>query len=218
MTHLRNLRDKALNALEGSLDVFVGVAEGDGAAVGAGGRVFGFAESVEEPTDLLLIQRLVDLDGRVAGDGGGDATAAGLRVFTLLVAVGDGEDLFEHVLEFDTFQADGGGFDGEGAGAEGLDFEAVAVEFFGDLGEGDHLGGEEIDEQGHEETLALDLLGIAFAEDLFEEDALVGYVLVDDPEAFFVGGEDEGVAELAQGLEGGEGGEGVGLLWGCFVV
>jgi len=65
------------DTLEGALDVFVGVAEGDGAAVGAGGRVFGFAESVEEPTDLLLIQRLVDLDGGVAGDRGRDAAAAG---------------------------------------------------------------------------------------------------------------------------------------------
>ncbi|HTC74092.1 MAG TPA: hypothetical protein VK684_00860 [Edaphobacter sp.] len=64
----------------------------------------------------------------------------------------------------------------------------------------------------------MDLLGVAIAKDLFEEDALVGYVLVDYPEAFFVGGEDEGVAELAEGLEGGEGGEGVGLLGGGFAV
>jgi hypothetical protein len=56
------------------------------------------------------------------------------------------------------------------------------------------LGGEHVDEQRHEEALALDLLGVAIAEDFFEEDALVGYVLVDDPESFFVGGEDEGVA------------------------
>ena len=49
------------------------------------------------------------------------------------------------------------------------------------------------------------MFGVALAEDFFEEDALVGDVLVDDPEAFFVGGQDEGVAELAEGLEGGEG-------------
>ena len=163
-------------------------------------------------------ERLVDLDGGVAGDAGGDAAAAGFGVFGLLVAVGDGEDLFEHAFEFDAFEADGSGLDGEGAGAEGFGFEAVAVEFFGDLGEGDHLGGEQVDEQRHEQALALDLLGVALAEDLFEEDALVGYVLVDDPEAFFVGGEDEGVAELAEGLEGGEGGEGVGLLWAAGLV
>ena len=176
------------DALKGALDVLVGVAEGDGAAVGAGGGVFGFAESVEEPTDLLLIQRLVDFDGGVAGDGGGDAMAAGLGVFRLLVAVGDGEDLFEHAFELDAFETDGSGFDGEGARAEGLDFEAVVFELFGDLGEGDHLRGQEVDEERHEEALALDLLGFALTEDLFEEDALVSYVLVDDPEALFVGG------------------------------
>ena len=82
-------------------------------------------------------------------------------------------------------------------------------------GEGDHLRGEEIDEQRHEQALALDALDLALAEDLFEEDALVGDVLIDDPEAFFVDGEDEGVAELAEGLERGEGverGGGFGVL------
>ena len=157
---------------------------------------------------------MVDLDGSVAGDGGGDAAAAGFGVFGLLVAVGNGEDLFEHTFEFSALETYGGCLDGEGAGAEGFCFEAVALELFGGLGEGDHLGGEEIYEQGHEEALALDLFGVALAEDFFEEDALVGYMLVDDPETLFVGGEDEGVAELAQRLEGGEGVEGVGLFWG----
>ena len=176
--------------------------------------MLGFCQFGEEPVDFCGVEGLVDLDGGVAGHAGGDAAAAGLGVFGLLVAVGDGEDFFEHAFEFDAFETYGGGLDGEGAGAEGLGFEAVAVELFGDLGEGDHLGGEEVDEERHEEALALDLLGVALAEDFFEEDALVGDVLVDDPEAFFVGGEDEGVAELAEGLEGGEGGEGVGLLRG----
>ena len=135
-----------LDALEGFGDVFVGVAEGDGAAVGAAGGVFGFAEFGEEPVDLCGFEGHVDLDGGVAGDAGGDAAAAGLGVFGLLLAVGDGEDLFEHALEFAAFEADRGGFDGDGVGAEGLGFEAVAVELVGEAGEGDHLGGEEIDE------------------------------------------------------------------------
>jgi hypothetical protein len=119
-----------------------------------------------------------------------------------LVAVGYREDLFEHAFEFYAFEAYGGCFDGEGAGAEWFCFESVAFEFLGYLGEGNHLGGEKIDEKGHEEALTLDLLGVALAKYLLEEDALVGYVLVDDPETFFVGGEDEGVAELAERLEG----------------
>ncbi len=174
--------------------------------------MLGFAEFGEEPVDFFGVEGLIDFDSGVAGHAGGDAAAAGFGVFGLLVAVGDGEDFFEHLFEFAAFETYRRGFDGESARAEGFGFEAVAVEFIGDLGEGDHLGRKEIDKERHEEALALDLLGVAFAEDFFEEDALVGDVLVDDPEAFFVGGEDEGVAELAEGFERGEGVEGVGLL------
>ena len=174
--------------MKGPGNVLVGVAESDGAAVGTSGGVFGFAEGVKEPRDLFLVQRLIDFDGGMAGDTGRDAAAAGFGVFGLPVAIGDGEDFFEHALEFDSFETDRGGFDGEGAGAEGFGFEAVAVQFSGDLGEGDHLCGKEVDEQWHEEALALNLFGVAFAEDLFEKNAFVGYVLVDDPEALFVGG------------------------------
>ena len=59
------------------------------------------ASSVEEPVDFGGLEGLVDLDGGVAGDAGGDAAAAGFGVFGLLVAVGDGEDLFEHAFELD---------------------------------------------------------------------------------------------------------------------
>jgi hypothetical protein len=67
------------------------------------------------------------------------------------------------------------------------------------------LLGKQVDEHGHEEALAFDALGLALAEKFFEENTLVGHVLIDDPEAFVVGGEDEGFAQLAERLEGGEG-------------
>ena len=44
----------------------VGVAEGDGAAVGASGGVFSLAESVEKPRDLFLIQRLLSFSRKRA--------------------------------------------------------------------------------------------------------------------------------------------------------
>ena len=171
--------------------------------------MLGLGEGFEEPGDLGGVERGVDFDGGVAGDGGGDAAGAGAGVFGLLVGGGGGEEVFEGEFEGAAFEAYGGGFDGEGAGAEGFGLEAVAIELFGELGEADHLCGEEVDEDGQEEALALGGLRGALAEDFFEEDALVGDVLVDDPEAFVVGGEDEGVADLAEGLEGGEGVEGV---------
>ena len=102
------------------------------------------------------------------------------------------------------FEANGGGLDGDGARAEGFRVKAVALQFAGDGGEDDHLLRQEIDQHGHEQALALHALDLALAEDFFEEDTLVGDVLIDDPQAFVVDGEDERVAQLAEGLEGGE--------------
>ena len=63
----------------------------------------------------------------------------------MLVAVGDREYLFEHSFELDAFETYRGGFDREGAWAEGLGFEAIAFEFFRDFRKGDELCGKEID-------------------------------------------------------------------------
>ena len=74
------------------------------------------------------------------------------------------------------------------------------------------MRGEEVDEERHEEALALDLLDLAGTEDFFEEDALVGYVLIDDPEETLVvraarmkesplrGSPGLGVSKLAEGV------------------
>src|SRR5271170_7218339 len=94
-----------LDALKCFLYVFIRITQSDGSAVGTGGWMLSFRQFGEEPVDFGGVAGLVDLDCGVAGHGGGDATAAGLGVFGLLVAVGDGEDLFEHVFEFDAFEA-----------------------------------------------------------------------------------------------------------------
>ena len=169
----------------------------------AGGQL-GFAQFAEQPGHAFGVERHVDLDGGVAGDGGGDARARGPEVLALIETVDLLQHFDQHAFELAAFEADGRGLNGEGARAEGLDFEAVAFELRSDLGEGDHLGGREVDEQWHEQTLALHALDFALAQNFFEEHALVRDVLVDDPEAFLVGGEDEGLAELADGLERGE--------------
>jgi hypothetical protein len=56
-----------LDSLKGALDVPVGVAEGYGAAVGAGGGVFGLCEFGEEPVDFFRVEGLVDFYRGVAG-------------------------------------------------------------------------------------------------------------------------------------------------------
>ena len=156
--------------------------------------MLGFSQSFKQPADLCGVKRHVDFDGGVAGHAGGDAAAAGFGVFRLLKTIVYGEDVFDHEFELAAFKAYRRGLDGEGAGAEGLGFKAVAFKLFCDAGEGDHLGGQKVNEEGHEEALALDLLSVALAQDFFEEDALMGDVLIDDPEAFLVDGEDEGIA------------------------
>ncbi len=158
------------------------------------------------------------LDGGVAGDGGGDSTAERSEVFP---ASGEGvgvgglvNDFRQHAFEFAAFETNGSGFDGEGAGAEGFGFKAVFIKLIGNVGEDGHLVGLKIDEQRHEQALALDGFRIAGGEDLLEEDALVGDVLVDDPESLVIDGEDERVAELAERAQGSQGGEGVLLVLG----
>lgn len=117
------------------------------------------------------------------------------------VAGGLVDDFAQCALERGAFEADRGGLDGEGLGTKGLDLKAVALEFPGDARKYNHLLGLEFDEQGHEQALALDFFDLAGGQDFFKENALVGDVLIDDPEAVFSGGKDEGLAELAERLQ-----------------
>src|SRR5580704_4499862 len=64
-----------LDSLERLLNVLYRIPQYDGPAVGAGHGVVGFREFGEEPVHFILLERHVDLDGGVAGDGGGDAGA-----------------------------------------------------------------------------------------------------------------------------------------------
>ncbi len=86
------------------------------------------------------------------------------------------------------------------ARAHGLDFEAVGAQFFGDFFVNDELARGKLEDHGHEHALAFDFSGAAGFEVLFEQDALVGYVLVDEPETFAVYGDDEAGADLAERL------------------
>src|ERR1700722_10857523 len=108
--------------------------------------MLGPAQLGEEPLNLLRVEWLIDFDGSVAGDAGSDAAATGFGIFGLAVTVGDGQNLFQHLLELTAFEAYGSGFDCQRAWAEGLCLKAVAFQLLGDLGEGDHLSGKEIDE------------------------------------------------------------------------
>ena len=106
--------------------------------------------------------------------------------------------LGKHPLKGCAFEADRGRFDGKCLRAERLDFKPIALELIGDLGKDDHLPRFKFDQKRHKEALALNVFDLASAEDLLKKHTFVCDVLVDDPEAFFVDGEDERVAELAE--------------------
>ena len=144
----------------------------------------------------------------MTGDAGGDTAAASLGVLRLLFAVGNSENFFQHALEFAPLQAYRSSLDGNRMRPEGFGLKAVSVKFIGQTRKGDHLRGQKIDQYRHEEALALNLLYLAGAEDLFEEDALVSDVLINDPEALVVDGEDKRVAKLAKRFERGQSVEG----------
>jgi hypothetical protein len=154
----------------------------------------------------LGFQRGVYLDSGVTCDRCGDAAPEGFQVFAqgrlLSLTRAGSACLFnhfgQHSLEFPAFQTDRRGFDGESSGAKGLGFEAVFFQFVGDIGKNRHLPWLQIDQERHEQSLTLDGLHIAAGQDLFKEYPLMGDMLVDDPKAVVVDGEDEGVAELAE--------------------
>ena len=182
----------------------------------AAGGILRLSQFGEQPGDLGGLKRHVDLDGGMAGHRSGNPAGSGLRVVGLARMILCGENVFKHLLKFAALQAHGRRLDSQGTGAKGFSFKAVSFQFGGDASKRHHLGWKQVDEQGHEETLTLHLLGLPFAEDLFKQDALMGDMLVDDPEALVVRGKDEGVAHLAEGLERGEGVEG-GVLDDAFL-
>jgi hypothetical protein len=59
----------------------------------------GFGEGGEEPFHAGWVEGHVDLDGGVAGNGGGDASAGGFEVIGLSSGAGLFEDFEDHALE-----------------------------------------------------------------------------------------------------------------------
>src|ERR1035441_5344855 len=63
------------DTLEGPLDVPYRIPQNDRTAMWTTHGAVGFSEFLQEPLHFILFERHVDLDGGVAGDGGGDVGA-----------------------------------------------------------------------------------------------------------------------------------------------
>ena len=85
----------------------------------------------------------IDLDGGVAGDGGGNARAKRNKCFILrwFSRIGGGliDDFGQRSLEFGSLQPNGRGFDRKCLRAKGFHFKTVDFEFRCDAGEDHHL-------------------------------------------------------------------------------
>jgi hypothetical protein len=95
----------------------------------------------------------------------------------------------------------GGRFDGHRALAKGLDVKSIGGQFLGDFVQSCLLLRLEFDNNRQQEPLTFHFPFAAQALVPFEENAFVGYMLVNDPEATSVGRDNETVFDLPKGLQ-----------------
>src|SRR6201988_3959463 len=174
--------------------------------------MIGFREFGQQPFHLVLFQRHVDFDSRMARDRGGNTRANLLQVQRLLFAGELIEQFVKHVFDRRGLHSRGSDFDGDTAHAEWLGLETVARELVGNFAEDRLLRRRQFQHDRHQQALALDSHRRPPLQHALEKYTLVSHVLVYDPQAIFVYREDEGVANLAQWLERAKSGES-GLLF-----
>ena len=134
----------------------------------------------------------------MARDGGRNACPHQFQIQGLLFAGELLEQLVEHPLNLRSVDPGGSQLDGNAACPERLRFKAVARQFIGDCRKYALLRGRKLQQQWHQQPLAFYLLCRSLAENFFKQHALMGHVLIDDPEALGAYGEDEGVVHLPQ--------------------
>src|SRR5262249_47410388 len=133
-----------------SLNVSNRVTQNHRSAVWAGHRTVSFGELGEQPFHLVLIERHVDLDGGMAGDGGSDASANLLQVERLILAGKLIEQFMQQVLDLGSFNSGGRELDRDTSRTKRLGVEAIVVQFLRKLGEDRLLGRGELDHDWHQ--------------------------------------------------------------------
>ena len=111
------------------------------------------------------------------------------------------QDFVQQVLDVTGRDPGGRGLNRNRARAEWFHLKAVPVQFVGDLGEDRHLARSQLDDQRHQQLLLLRRFRQAQLADFLKQNAFVGDVLVDDPQALRIDRQDEGVANLANGAK-----------------
>src|SRR5260370_10074365 len=86
------------NALEGALDLAQRITKDHRASMRAAHRRFSLGELAEQPFHLGLIERHIDLDGRMASGGGGNRRLQGIDRNRLVLALDAIEDFLAQAL------------------------------------------------------------------------------------------------------------------------
>ncbi len=92
-------------------------------------------------------------------------------------------------------------FHGHAARAKGLGLKSIVLQFVGDFGEHRLLRGRQLQHNRHQQALAFDSVRRPLLQHSFKQHALVGHVLVHNPQTIFVHRQDERIANLPQRLE-----------------
>ena len=108
----------------------------------------------------------------------------------------------QHVFDFSSLNPCRSNLHRDAACTKGLRFETVLLQFIGDFREHGLLRWSQVDHDRHQQSLALDLLFGALPEHSLEQYAFMRHVLVNDPQAVVIHGENERLAQLAQRLQG----------------
>ncbi len=104
-----------------------------------------FRQLAQQPLHFCLLQRHIDLDGRMARDARCDAGANLIEVQRLLLTLELLQDLMQQVLYIACDYPCSCGLHRDRARPKGLHLEPVAIQFLGDFGEDRHLPGSQFD-------------------------------------------------------------------------
>jgi len=132
-------------------------------------------------TPSVWIERGIDFNGRMAGDGGRNPRTKCRKILIPLRFSGVGAALLNHLgkhpLQSRSLQADRSSFHRKCLWAKGFHLKSVPVQLLGDLREDHHLPGLQFHQHGHQQSLALHLFHLPIAKNFFKKNSFVGHML-----------------------------------------
>ncbi len=164
-------------------------------------RVIGLGEFGQQPFHLVLFQRHVHLDRRMAGDRSRNSGTYLFQIQRLLFARELIQQFMQHILDRGCFHSRRGDFHRNAARAKWLGLESIAGQFIRNFLKNSLLRRGQLQHDRHQQSLAFHLHGCSLLQHSFKQDALMGDVLIHNPESVFIHGENKRVPDLPQRLQ-----------------